>query len=187
MSTAGAIISAAAGVFAFVTQAADDKTDPVEVAFNGFPEIRTHTITCSENEIYEVSYGFGAPEGIDMRGEGVTLEGFSRSSGEITDEMKAAVAAELGKFASINAATFRCGWRQAIPEKESGSYLRMEFAGLRNCLTAAEKKRLEEVGSIEQTTFARFIEIRPTSVAIEDDGSEECAPESDDESKKEQD
>ncbi|MEM9496107.1 MAG: hypothetical protein AAGA09_08895 [Pseudomonadota bacterium] len=152
------------------------KSAPVEVAFNGFPETRSYSVSCSENEAYEVAFSFGAPDGIDLRGDGVALARLTRTSTPITEDMTDDVAEELKHFASISSVTFRCGWRQAVPEKESGNYFRMEFAGIRNCLTETEAQRLEEVGSIDQRPFYRFIEIRPTTVAVEAEVSEKCAP-----------
>ena len=184
MTFRGAIATTAAGLSLIVSplaQAQLSATDPVEVAFNGFPETRTYSVTCSENESYDVAFGFGAPEGIDIHGDGVLLKTLTRSSTPISDEMRTEIAAELQQFASVGSVTFRCGWRQAIPEKESGNYLRIELAGIRNCLTEAEQEKLEQVGSIDQTPFMRFIEIRPTTIAVEGGAVEPCATKSENE------
>ncbi|MEM9014671.1 MAG: hypothetical protein AAGB02_06155 [Pseudomonadota bacterium] len=139
---------------------------PLDVAFRGFPEKRLYEVACSVSENYKIGFSFGAPEGIDMRGGGVLLDEFERSSSPVSQEMLDHVTAELENFASINSVAFQCGWRQTIPDKESGNYIRMEIAGLRNCLTEQEMEKLEEVGSIDRLPFVRQIEISPTTISV---------------------
>ncbi len=168
------VIAAFASTFA-TGVTAQDAPGPIDVAFQGFPQIRSYKVACSETDIYEVAMSFGALEGIQLQGDGVTLNQLARTSAPVSDVMKADVAAQLKQFASINSVLLRCGWRQDGAEKERGSYLRIEISGLRNCLSKNEIENLEELGSAESLSLNRVIEISPTSVAVEGNPADACA------------
>ena len=155
-------------IFGSYPALASDGSGPLDVAFRGFPETRSYEIDCSVSDRYKIVLSFGAPEGIDMRGDGggVAIKEVYRSSSPITSAMMNSVADELGNFASVTSVSFQCGWRQTIPDRESGNYLRMEISGLRNCLTTDEKQRLEEVGSIDRNLFVREVEISPSTIFV---------------------